>query len=68
VEIRVIFKAPDSPIKIFGSCLNGEEDALLPLPFRPAFLLAPVLFLPYTLHIKKSSLYEGYKNDFCVPE
>jgi hypothetical protein len=36
--------------------MNREEDALHPLDVRPAFLLAPVFFLPYTLPIKKKIL------------
>jgi hypothetical protein len=33
---------------------------LPPLAFRPAFLLAPVLFLPYTLPIKKQPFIKKY--------
>jgi hypothetical protein len=36
--------------------MNGEEVALRLLPFHPAFLLAPVFFLPYTLPKKRNFL------------
>ena len=41
----------------------SSEDVLLPLAFRPIFLLDHVFFLSYTLTIKKKILIKIFNND-----